>query len=59
MTDRSDTPRNEVGQKPSRTPKETEERLEEKARDQRGGANKVRTEEQIDDVHEKASRMRS
>lgn len=53
MTDRSDTPRNEVGQKPSRTPEETEERLKEKERDQRGGANKVRTEEQIDEVRTK------
>lgn len=38
------TPRNQVGQKPTRTPKETAKRLEEKARAQRGGANKRRTE---------------
>lgn len=53
MTDTSRTPRNEVGQKPSRTPQETEERLKEKERDQRGGANKIRTEEQIDEVRTK------
>lgn len=44
------TPKNEVGQPPTQTPEETEERLEEKARDQKGGANKVRTEEHIDEV---------
>ena len=49
MTEK-DTPRNEAGQRPTRTPEETEARLEEKARDQKGGANKVRTEEQIDEV---------
>lgn len=44
------TPRNQEGQPPTRTPAETEERLEEKARDQQGGANKDRTEERIDEV---------
>jgi len=44
------TPRNQEGQPPTRTAEGTEERLEEKARDQRGGANEVRTEERIDEV---------
>lgn len=48
-----DTPRNQVGQKPTRKPEETEERLREKERKQTGGANKVRTEEQIDEVRTK------
>lgn len=47
------TAKNQVGQAPTRTPEETEERLKEKARDQKGGANKVRTEEQIDEVRTK------
>jgi hypothetical protein len=51
MPDR--TPRNQVGQKPTRKPDETEERLREKEREQMGGANKVRTEEQIDEVRSK------
>lgn len=46
----SKDPRNQAGQSPTRTAQETEERLEEKARDQKGGANKVRTEERIDEV---------
>lgn len=46
-------PKNDVGQSPTRTPEETEERLKEKARDQKGGANKTRTEEQIDEVRTK------
>lgn len=53
MTETSDTPKNQVGQKPTRDPEETEERLREKAQAQRGGANKVRTEEQIDEVRSK------
>lgn len=39
------TPRNQEGQKPTRTPKETKQRLEEKAKAQKGGANKRKTEE--------------
>lgn len=46
-------PKNDMGQAPTRSPEETEERLKEKARDQKGGANKVRTEEQIDEVRAK------
>lgn len=53
MTDTERIPKNQLGQKPSRTPEETEERLKEKERDQRGAANKVRTEEQIDEVRAK------
>lgn len=44
------TPRNEEGQPPTRTPDETAERLEEKARRQVGEANKDRTAQQIDEV---------
>ena len=39
------TPRNQEGQKPTKNPKETKKRLEEKAKAQKGGANKRRTEE--------------
>ena len=39
------TPRNQEGQKPTKNPKETKKRLEEKAKAQQGGANKRRTEE--------------
>ena len=41
MPDKS--PRNQAGQKPTRNPKETAKRLEEKAKEQRGGANRTRT----------------
>ncbi|HET8569102.1 MAG TPA: hypothetical protein VFM93_08970 [Candidatus Limnocylindria bacterium] len=37
------TPRNQQGQSPTRTPKETAKRLEEKAKEQRGGSNRART----------------
>jgi hypothetical protein len=53
MTDTSRIPRNQAGQKPTRDADETEERLKEKEREQRGAANKVRTEEQIDEVRSK------
>ena len=39
------TPRNQEGQRPTKNPKETKKRLEEKAKAQQGGANKRRTEE--------------
>lgn len=39
------TPRNQEGQTPTKNPKETKKRLEEKAKAQMGGANKRRTEE--------------
>lgn len=45
------TPRNQEGQKPTTDRKETAKRLEEKAKKQQGGANKLRTEQ-------KARRMR-
>lgn len=39
------TPRNQEGQKPTKTSKETRQRLEEQAKGQRGGVNKRKTEE--------------
>lgn len=45
-----ETPRNQEGQKPTRDPDETEQRLREKEQAQRGEANRVRTEEQIEEV---------
>ena len=39
------TPRNQEGQRPSKGPKETRKRLEEKAKAQMGGSNKRKTEE--------------
>jgi hypothetical protein len=53
VEERTPIPRNEKGQAPTRTPEETEERLEQKQRGQKGGANKERTEEQIDEVRSK------
>jgi len=53
MKERASIPKDQAGQKPTRTPDETEERLEEKARGQKGGANKARTEEQIAEVRSK------
>jgi hypothetical protein len=47
------TPKNQAGQPPTRTPDETEERLEEKERAQTGEANRMRTEDQIDEVRTK------
>lgn len=52
-TERDGIPRNQVGQPPTRNPDETEERLAEKARMQKGEANKIRTDEQIDEVRTK------
>lgn len=53
MTVKEATPKNQIGQPPTRTADETEERLEEKLRGQSGAANKVRTEDQIDEVRSK------
>ena len=39
------TPRNQEGQRPTKTSKETKQRLEEKAKAQVGGSNKRKTEE--------------
>jgi len=47
------TPRNQEGQKPTRKPDETKKRLEEKEREQKGGANKARTEARIDEIRGK------
>ncbi|MGH2378248.1 MAG: hypothetical protein ACRDGT_07200 [Candidatus Limnocylindria bacterium] len=46
-------PKNQAGQPPTRTPDETEERLEEKERGMRGKADRLRTEDQIDEVRTK------
>jgi hypothetical protein len=43
----SRTPHNQEGQQPTRTAEETEERLEEKAHEDRGQANKDRIEAKI------------
>ena len=53
MKEHAQPPKNQAGQPPPKTPDETEERLEEKARAQSGQANKRRTEEQIDEVRTK------
>jgi hypothetical protein len=50
MNERTRVPRNDEGQPPTKSPDETEERLKEKERAQRGGANKQRTQDQIDEV---------
>jgi hypothetical protein len=53
MKEHSKTPKNQAGQPPTRNPDETEERLEEKERAQTGEANRMRTEDQIDEVRTK------
>lgn len=47
------TPRNQEGQAPTRSPDQTAQRLEEKARHQQGGANRERTEEKIEEARRK------
>lgn len=42
---KKDKPRNQKGQEPTHTPDETAARLEEKARQQTGHANRARTEQ--------------
>jgi hypothetical protein len=44
------TPRNEEGQAPTMKPQDTVERLEQKKKQQRGGANRERIEEQEREV---------
>ena len=53
MKEHAKAPKNQAGQPPTRNPDETEERLEEKERAQTGEANKMRTEDQIDEVRTK------
>jgi hypothetical protein len=59
MSERTAIPRNGVGQPPTRTPEATKERLEEKERAQRGGANRDRTDRQIDEVRSDGPREQS
>jgi hypothetical protein len=54
MSERAQSPRNEVGEPPTHSAKETEERLREKERAQHGGANRERTDRQIDEVRSRA-----
>ena len=44
------TPKNETGEPPTRSPEETERRLREKEGEQMGQANRERTEEQIEEL---------
>jgi hypothetical protein len=53
MKEHAKAPKNQAGQPPTRNADETEERLEEKERGQTGEANKMRTEDQIDEVRTK------
>ena len=48
--DKKRTSQNQRGQRPTRTPEETEARLREKEGEQMGQANRVRTEEQIEEL---------
>jgi hypothetical protein len=50
MKDRHDTPRNDEGQRPTRSPDETVDRLEQKKQQDHGAANKERIEEQEREV---------
>jgi hypothetical protein len=47
-------PKNQEGQAPTRNADETEARLQEKERSQRGAANKERTEQQIDEIRSRS-----
>jgi hypothetical protein len=46
----NESPRNQRGQPPTRNAKETEERLEEKEREERGEANRERIEAKIESL---------
>jgi len=48
-----DEPRNQEGQKPTRKPDETAQRLEEKAQHQSGDANRARTEKKAREAEAK------
>jgi len=50
MKDKHGTPRNEEGQRPTRTPDETVDRLEQKKKQDHGSANKERIEEKEREV---------
>jgi hypothetical protein len=48
------TPHNQEGEPPTRTPKETAERLEQKADEQEGDSNRARTEEKAREAKDEA-----
>ncbi len=50
------TPRNQEGESPTREPAETAQRLEQKADEQEGEANRARTEEKAQVTHEGSRR---
>ena len=53
-----ETPRNDEGQEPTRTPKETVDRLEQKKHEAGGGANWKRIHDQQEEVEEGSERSR-
>ena len=54
MNDNKQTPRNQEGQPPTRNPKETAARLEQKADEQEGEMNRARTEGKAREAKEEA-----
>jgi hypothetical protein len=52
MDSEKKTPRNQDGEPPTRAPKETARRLEQKADEQEGEANRARTEEKAREARE-------
>ncbi|MEP6694726.1 MAG: hypothetical protein ABJB39_08790 [Chloroflexota bacterium] len=48
----NETPRNQEGQPPTRDPKETAQRLDQKADEQEGGSNRARTEDKAREARE-------
>ena len=54
MKEKTETPRNQEGEHPTRGPEETAQRLEQKADEQDGEMNRARTEEQVREVKERA-----
>jgi len=52
MKEQTQTPRNQEGEPPTRAPKETAQRLEQKADQQQGESNRARTEDKAREARE-------
>jgi hypothetical protein len=52
MKEQMETPRNQEGEPPTHAPKETAQRLEQKADDQEGESNRARTEDKAREARE-------
>ena len=52
MKEQMQTPRNQEGEPPTHAPKDTAQRLEQKADEQQGGSNRARTEDKAREARE-------